>query len=372
MKKESNTNLPRYSEWYLEKLAYSGAHTIYGEELPEYVEDRLKNEIEVIVKRGLTDYFLIVQDLINTARKDSVAVIFPLRSNVSGSLVAYCLGISYLDPMKHDLYFESFVQYNTDSFPPICIVTDYNASMEIKREMKEKYGVEHIPGFNIEANDMMSKLFKVYGTIKTIHRGKIDLRNIPLDDDYCFEVFKQGMTDYLWLFSAELRRQQLKLLRPTNLSDIACFHALYNHEVCKDIELFIERRHHHVGPKYVIPVMKKYLNDTYGILIYKEQMMFLSRQIANFTREESYELLRRRSDELRFFFLDRGKKNGHDPQVLAGIWSEWERKAPYLISKSQAYDYAFMVYQIAYLKAHYPIEFQMEFPWNSEYRLKIF
>ena len=92
MKKESNNNLPRYSEWYLEKLAYSGAHTIYGEELPEHVEDRLKNEIEVIVKRELTDYFLIVQDLINTARKDFDAVIFPLRSNVSGNLVAYCLG----------------------------------------------------------------------------------------------------------------------------------------------------------------------------------------------------------------------------------------------------------------------------------------
>lgn len=372
MKKESNNNLPRYSEWYLEKLAYSGAHTIYGEELPEHVEDRLKNEIEVIVKRELTDYFLIVQDLINTARKDFDAVIFPLRSNVSGNLVAYCLGISYLDPMKHDLYFESFVQYNTDSFPPICIVTDYNASMEIKREMKEKYGVEHIPGFNIEANDMMSKLFKVYGTIKTIHREKIDLRNIPLDDDYCFEVFKQGMTDYLGLFSAELRRQQLKLLRPTNLSDIACFHALYNHEVCKDIGLFIESRHHHVGPAYTIPFMRKYLCDTYGILIYQKQMMMLSRQIANFTREESYELLRRRSDELRIYFLERGKENGHDPQVLADIWAEWKKKAPYLISKSQAYEYAFMIYQIGYLKAHYPIEFQIEFPWNSEYRLRIF
>ncbi len=172
MKKESNNILPRYSEWYLEKLAYSGAHTIYGEELPEYVENRLKNEIEVIVKRGLTDYFLIVQDLINTARKDFDAVIFPLRSNVSGSLVAYCLGISYLDPMKHDLYFESFVQYNTDSFPPICIVTDYNASMEIKREMKEKYGVEHIPGFNIEANDMIQNCLKSMVLLRQYTEGK--------------------------------------------------------------------------------------------------------------------------------------------------------------------------------------------------------
>ena len=146
MKKESNTNLPRYSEWYLEKLAYSGARSLYSAELP-YVESKLKHELEIIVKKGLTDYFLIVQDWINTARKDFDAAIFPLRSNVSGSLVAYCLGITYLDPLEHDLYFESLVQYHTDSFPPICILTDYNSCRKIRWEMKDKYGVDHIPGF---------------------------------------------------------------------------------------------------------------------------------------------------------------------------------------------------------------------------------
>jgi len=161
-------------------------------------------------------------------------------------------------------------------------------------------------------------------------------------------------------------------LKPNTFYDIAEYHALYNHEVCKDIELYIKRRHHHIGAEYVIPDMRKYLGSTYGILLYQEQMMMLSRLLADFTREESYELLRTRSDELKTKFLVRGEKNGYTPETLLKTWAEWERKAPYLISKSQAYDYAFMVYQIAYLRTHYPIEFQMEFPWNSEFRLRIF
>jgi DNA polymerase-3 subunit alpha len=118
--------------------------------------------------------------------------------------------------------------------------------------------------------------------------------------------------------------------------------------------------------------MREYLGSTYGILLYQEQMMMLSRLLADFTREESYELLKRRSDELKAVFLERGEEDGQDPQTLSDIWAEWERKGPYLMSKSQAYDYAFMVYQIAYLRTHYPIEFQMEFPWNSGFRLRIF
>jgi DNA polymerase-3 subunit alpha len=180
------------------------------------------------------------------------------------------------------------------------------------------------------------------------------------------------MTDYLGLFSVESRRKDLMRLKPNTFYDIAEYHALYNHEVCKDIELYIKRRHHHIGAEYVIPDMRKYLGSTYGILLYQEQMMMLSRLLADFTREESYELIRRRSDELKAVFLERGEEDGQDPQTLSDIWAEWERKGPYLMSKSQAYDYAFMVYQIAYLRTHYPIEFQMEFPWNSEFRLRIF
>ena len=202
--KKVQSSLPSYSRCYLEKLAYSGARSLYSAELP-YVESKLKHELEIIVKKGLTDYFLIVQDLINTARKDFDAVIFPLRSNVSGNLVAYCLGISYLDPMKHDLYFESFVQPDNDSIPPICIYTDDKTAYQIELKMKEKYGVDKIPGFKIQPNEMISKLSAVYVKIKEIHDEKIVIRKIPLDDSYCFEIFKQGMTDYLGLFSVESR-----------------------------------------------------------------------------------------------------------------------------------------------------------------------
>lgn len=372
MKKIENINLPNYSEWYLEKLAYGGARSIYGKDLPERVESRLKYELEVIVEKGLTDYFLIVQDWINTACQDFDTVFFPLGCNVSGSLVAYCLGISYIDPLQFDLCFERFVQSDDDSIPLICICTDVKTGYHMEWKMKDKYRVNQIPGFNIKTNEMMSKLLKVYENIKEIHGEKVDLRNIPLDDSYCFEVFKKGITDYLGLFSVESRRKDIMRLKPNTFYDIAEYHALYNHEVCKDVELYIKRRHHHTGPEYVIPAMREYLGSTYGILLYQEQMMMLSRLLADFTREESYELLRRRSDELKATFQDRGEKNGYDPQVLSSIWTEWERKAPYLMSKSQAYDYAFMVYQIAYLRAHYPIEFQMEFPWNSEFRLRIF
>lgn len=372
MKKIENINLPNYSEWYLEKLAYRGARSIHGEDLPKCVENRLKYELEVIVEKGLTDYFLIVQDWINTARQDFDTVFFPLGCNVSGSLVAYCLGISYIDPLQYDLCFERFVQSDDDSIPPICICTDEKTGYQMEWKMKDKYGVDQIPGFKIQTNEMISKLLKVYENIKEIHGNKIDIRKIPLDDSYCFEVFKQGMTDYLGLFSVESRRKDLMRLKPNTFYDIAEYHALYNHEVCQDIELFIKRRHHHIGAEYVIPEMRDYLGSTYGILLYQEQMMMLSRLLADFTREESYELLKRRSDELKAVFLERGEEDGQDPQTLSDIWAEWERKGPYLMSKSQAYDYAFMVYQIAYLRTHYPIEFQMEFPWNSEFRLRIF
>lgn len=370
--KKVNSSLPSYSGCYLEKLAYGGARSIYGKDLPECVENRLKQELEVIIEKGLTDYFLIVQDWVNTARHKFDTVFFPLGCNVSDSLIAYCLGISYLDPIRFDLRFESFVQPDNDSIPPICIYTDDKTAYQIEWKMKEKYGVDKIPGFKIQPNEMVSKLSAVYVKIKEIHGEKIDIRKIPLDDSYCLEIFKQGMTDYLGLFSVESRRNDLMRLKPNTFCDIAEFHALYNHEVCKDIELYIERRHHHSGAEYAIPSMSVYLGSTYGILLYQEQMMMLSRYLADFTREESYELLRRRSDELKTVFLERGKEDGQDPQTLSDIWAEWKRKGPYLMSKSQAYDYAFLVYQIAYLRAHYPIEFQMEFPWNSEYRLRLY
>ena len=370
--KKVDLSLPSFSKCHLERMTFDGARSIFGEKLYEEVEDRLKFELEVIEKKGLTDYFLIVQDYINITRQPYDVITFPMNCKVSGSLVAYCLGITYLNPLKYDLMFEVFVQLDDDSIPSICIGADDETAYYMKSEMKKRYGVEHITGLSIQTNGLITKLIKVYDHIKDIHSKWFNLRKEPLDDSYTLELFKHGMTDYLGLFSTESRRNSLLSLNKVTFKDIAHLHALFNHEVCDDLRLFIDRRVYQVVVRYDIPTMERYLSETYGILLFKEQMMLLSRLIADFTREESYELLRRRSDRLKNLFIKGGQKNGHNTKVLVKIWAEWKRKGPYLMSKSQAFDYAFLVYQIAYLRAHYPIEFQMEFPWNSEYRLRIF
>ena len=363
----------RFDIYYLERLTYDGAHAIYGNRLPEDVDERLKWELEIIQEKDLSNYFLVIQELINSVRKDSDAVIFPINCKVSGSLVAYCLGISYLDPLKYDLLFENFIYLEDRSYPSICIGIDCESGDRMKEMMNDLFGINQIPGFEIRKWDLLSKLLKVYKNIEKIHGEKLDIRKIPLDDSYCLELFRQGLTDYLGLFSVEERSYDLRYLKIKSIDDIAIFHAFYNHSYgLRDSEDFFNLQSGVFEARYDIPQMKKYLEETHGFTLYQEQMLLLSRLLGDFTREESHEILKRRSDHLKEQFIERGQENGHNPYILEKIWAKWKEIGYSLLSKSQAFDYAFLVYQIAYLRTHYPIEFQMEFAWNSEHRKRLY
>ena len=159
-------------------------------------------------------------------------------------------------------------------------------------------------------------------------------------------------------------QKYLRELHPTVFEDLIAMNALYRPGPMDYIPDFIKRKNDPSLVKYDIPCMEKYLKDTYGITVYQEQVMLLSRQLANFTRGESDALRKAMGkkkkaivDQMKPKFIKQGQENGHDPQVLEKIWSDWEKFASYAFNKSHATCYSWVAYQTAYLKAHYPAEY---------------
>ena len=159
-------------------------------------------------------------------------------------------------------------------------------------------------------------------------------------------------------------QKYLRELHPTTFEDIIAMNALYRPGPMDYIPSFIARKNGKEEIKYDIPCMEKYLKDTYGITVYQEQVMLLSRQLADFTRGQSDALRKAMGkkkkaivDQMKPMFIEGGKKNGHDPKVLEKIWADWEKFASYAFNKSHATCYSWVAYQTAYLKAHYPAEY---------------
>lgn len=484
---------------YLAKLAYDGAKRLYGEPLTDEVYERIKFELHIMKTMGFPGYFLIVQDFINSAQDELGVMVGPGRGSAAGSVVAYCLGITKIDPIKYDLLFERFLNPDRISLPDIDTDFDDDGRGKVLEWVEDKYGhdkvahiitygtmatknsikdvarVEKLPldisnrlckaipdklpdGLKMNltnaikcvpelreaeasANPQMANTIKyakmlegtVRGTgihacgtiicrdaisdwvpvstaedksdpghkllatqydghvieetglikmdflglstlsimketvenIRLTHDGfTLDLDAIPIDDELTYKLYQEGRTIGTFQFESAGMQKYLRELRPTVFEDLIAMNALYRPGPMDYIPSFIARKNGKEPITYDIPCMEKYLKDTYGITVYQEQVMLLSRQLADFTRGESDALRKAMGkkkkaivDAMKPKFIEGGKKNGHDPKVLEKIWGDWEKFASYAFNKSHATCYSWVAYQTAYLKAHYPAEF---------------
>ena len=481
---------------YLAKLAYDGARRRYGEHLTDEVRERIKFELHIMKTMGFPGYFLIVQDFISAARNLLDVSVGPGRGSAAGSAVAYCLGITQIDPIKYDLLFERFLNPDRISLPDIDVDFDDDGRGRVLNWVTEKYGQEkvaHIITYGTMAtklaikdvarvqklplseSDRLCKLIPdkipdkklnlpnaiayvpelqaaevssdpvlrdtikyakmlegnvrntgvhACGTIicrdditdwvpvstaddketgekmlvtqyegsviedtglikmdflglKTLSIIKEALENIkqskgiilnideiPIDDPATYKLYSDGRTIGTFQFESAGMQKYLRELQPSTFEDLIAMNALYRPGPMDYIPDFIDRKQGRKPIEYDIPVMEKYLKDTYGITVYQEQVMLLSRLLADFTRGESDALrkamgkkLRDKLDHMKPKFIEGGKKNGHDPKILEKIWADWEKFASYAFNKSHATCYSWVAYQTAYLKANYPSEY---------------
>ena len=483
---------------YLAKLAYDGAKKLYGDPLTDEVHERIKFELHIMKTMGFPGYFLIVQDFINSARDELGVMVGPGRGSAAGSVVAYCLGITKIDPIKYDLLFERFLNPDRISLPDIDTDFDDDGRGKVLEWVEDKYGhdkVAHIitygtmatknsikdvarveklpldisnrlckaipdklpdglkmnlpnaikcvpelrdaeasanpllantikyakmlegtvrgtgihacgtiicrdaisewvpvstaedksdPGHKLLATQYDGHVIEETGLIKMDFLGlstlsimketvenirltqgfTLDLDKIPIDDELTYKLYQEGRTIGTFQFESAGMQKYLRELRPTVFEDLIAMNALYRPGPMDYIPSFIARKNGKEEIKYDIPCMEKYLKDTYGITVYQEQVMLLSRQLANFTRGESDALRKAMGkkkkaivDAMKPKFIEGGKKNGHDPKILEKIWADWEKFASYAFNKSHATCYSWVAYQTAYLKAHYPAEF---------------
>ena len=484
---------------YLKHLTYEGAKKRYKEITPE-IEERLDFELDTIKNTGYPGYFLIVQDFCNAARDMGVSV-GPGRGSAAGSAVAYCTGITNVDPIEYNLLFERFLNPDRVSLPDIDIdfddegrgkviqyVIDKYGSSQVaqiitygtmaakssirdtgrvldlplpetdrlaklvpdvklnklfgwsKEEVKEKLNADqlknaeelinkleeeglegevirqakliegslrntgiHACGVIITPSDIrnivpvslakdsdmwctqfdnavaesagllkmdflgLKTLTLIKDTVKIIKamtNVEIDIDAIPLDDEKTYELFQRGETVGIFQYESPGMQKHLKSLRPTAFSDLIAMNALYRPGPLEYIPSFIKRKHGNEEIEYDLPAMKEYLEETYGITVYQEQVMLLSQKLAGFTKGEAdtlrkamgkknFELLSKMKPQ----FLQQGGERGHDAEILEKIWKDWEKFASYAFNKSHSTCYALIAYQTAYLKAHYPAQY---------------
>ena len=489
---------------YLAKLAWEGVERMYGkkETLSDEVKERINFELYIMKTMGFPGYFLIVQDFIRAAREELGVSVGPGRGSAAGSAVAYCLGITKVDPIKYDLLFERFLNPDRISLPDIDIDFDDDGRAEVLRWVENKYGKEkvahiitygtmatksaikdvaRVEGLPIAESNRLAKLIpdrlnepgtdkslkinfknclqyvpelkaelespnplvretmkyavQLEGNVRNtgvhacgviigrddisdwvpvsiaedketgeqllvtqyegsviestglikmdflglktlsvinealknikLSRGiDINIDEISLEDELTYQLYCKGLTTGTFQFESPGMQKYLRELQPSQFEDLIAMNALYRPGPMDYIPDFIDRKQGRKPIEYDIPIMEKYLKDTYGITVYQEQVMLLSRLLANFTRGESDSLrkamgkkLKDKLDEMKPKFVSGGQANGHDPKVLEKIWADWEKFASYAFNKSHATCYSLVAYQTAYLKAHYPAEF---------------
>ncbi|MCP4441829.1 MAG: DNA polymerase III subunit alpha [Aureispira sp.] len=490
---------------YLRGLTYIGAKKRYGD-ITREISERLDFELDVIRNSGYPGYFLIVQDFTTEARNMGVSV-GPGRGSAAGSAVAYCLGITNIDPIKYDLLFERFLNPERVSMPDIDIDFDDVGRSKVMDYVIEKYGrnqvaqiitygsmaaksslqdvgrVMNIPLADVvgvkkvfpddlgatlkkvladgdvqeklkkklnseelekayqfrklaeeqtEIGTMIRNAKKLEGSIRNtgIHACGVvitpdDITNfvpvtvakdsdllvsqfdnsvaedagllkmdflglktltiikdackiikarhgveiipdeLPLDDQKTYELFQRGETIGVFQYESPGMQKYMRELAPTKFADLIAMNALYRPGPIAYIPLFIDRKHGREPIVYDLEDMKEYLEETYGITVYQEQVMLLSQKLANFTKGQA-DMLRKAMgkkkkkliDQMWPIFRDGCADNGHtDVKVVEKIWKDWEAFASYAFNKSHSTCYAFVAFQTAYLKAHYPAEF---------------
>ena len=488
---------------YLRELTLQKAKIRYSDPVLPDVLERIEFELETMKTMGFPGYFLIVQDFIQAAKSMGVSV-GPGRGSAAGSVVAFCLGITDIDPLKYDLLFERFLNPDRISMPDIDIDFDDDGRADVLRWVTDKYGKEkvahivtygtmatkssikdvaRVQGLSLQEADRLTKLIperlpdddegnplkisienaikyvpELYearhstinpnlsdtlkyaqmleGTVRQVgvhacgviigaddltnyvplstakekgsdedvrvtqYEGSIietiglikmdflglktlsiikealanikkstgkdlDITQIPLDDEKTYELFSKGQTVGTFQFESAGMQKYLRELKPTKFEDLIAMNALYRPGPMAYIPDFIDRKHGRKEIKYDFQGMESRLKETYGITVYQEQVMLLSRDLAGFTRGQSDELRKAmgkkqkdKMEALHTKFIEGATERGFGPtEKLEKIWTDWAEFAKYAFNKSHATCYSLVAYHTAYLKANYPAEF---------------
>ncbi len=474
---------------YMELLARQGLEKKFKTITPE-IEDRFNFEIKTINEMGFPGYFLVVADFINAAKDRNIPV-GPGRGSAAGSIVAYALGITNVDPLKYDLLFERFLNPARRSMPDIDVDFADDQRGDVIDYVREKYGAEcvsqiitfnrlsskavlrdvarvlkiPIPVVNKITKFIPSKFGKVYtidqalaevpdlkwvkdsnetdiqnlikyarvlegmnrnaskhaagvvitpdevskyvplanavsqqdivtqytmkdienagllkmdflglrtltiirdaiDMIKKNHKVEIDIDNVPLDDEKTFSLFAKGQTTGVFQFESGPMREYLKQLHPTSLNDLAAMNALYRPGPMEFIDDFIDRKFGRKEVKYSHPILEPILKETYGIIVYQEQVIQLANKVGGMSLADA-DLLRRAMgkkdlkvmEDQKVVFVDGAIRNGVDKKNALDIFETIFKFANYGFNKSHAVAYSLIAYQTAYLKSHYPAEF---------------
>ena len=494
---------------YMCKLCYDGARERYGETLNEVQAERLDFELKTISRMGFPDYFLIVQDFINWAKRNGISV-GPGRGSAAGSAAAYCFGITNLDPIRYDLLFERFLNPERISMPDIDVDFDDDGRYKVIQYVQDKYGIDHISHvitfgtmaaklaikdiariseLSLDESNRLTKMIpdrpftqteivdgekveKTYkvnlknclkfvpdfkneyengsplvrevihyalqlegsirqtgihacamiigrgnltdyipittgidkatgqtvwvsqyegsyiedvgmlkmdflglktlsiikeclALIKERHGIDIDIEKIPIDDKPTYELYSRGDTKSVFQFESPGMKEWLQRLQPERFEDLIAMNALYRPGPMDYIPNFVARKKGEEPILYDLPEMEENLAETYGVTVYQEQVMLLSRRLAGFSRGKADKLRKAMGkkqisvlESLYSEFKEGGLKNGHPEPVLEKIWKDWRAFAEYAFNKSHATCYAWVSYQTGWLKAHYPAEFQ--------------
>ncbi|MDZ7330354.1 MAG: DNA polymerase III subunit alpha [candidate division KSB1 bacterium] len=489
-----SVHLPRYQvpeaygnislDDYLQLLAEQGLRERYPQVTPE-LEARLTYELDIIKKMGYAGYFLIVKDFIDHARKEKIPV-GPGRGSAAGSLVAYVLRITNIDPIQYDLLFERFLNPERVSMPDIDIDFCFERREEIIQYVKKKYGEQNVtqiitfgtmaargvirdvgrvlkmslsevdkiakmipeklgttlekaleqvaelrqvveqdelhrklienslileglarhasthaagvvitpdeltnytPLFKSSQGDVTTqydmKTLEKIGVLKMDFLGlrtltvidhtlkllknrgiELDLDQLPLDDPATFQIFCNGETVAIFQFESSGMRDCLRRLKPERIGDLIAMNALYRPGPMDMIDDFIARKHGEQKIEYLHPLMEPILKETYGVMIYQEQVMRVASELAGFSLGGA-DLLRRaiskkkleQIKQMREQFVAGAEKKGISPAISNEIFDLIVKFAGYGFNKSHAAGYSLIAYQTAYLKAHYPAEF---------------
>ncbi len=250
-------------------------------------------------------------------------------------------------------------------FAPLCTIKDKDTGEDVQVTQYDGHVIESVGLIKMDFLGLstLSILKEAIANIKHSKGIDVDIDHIPIDDKLTYELYSRGDTIGTFQFESPGMQKYLRELQPTVFEDIIAMNALYRPGPMQYIPTFINRKLGKEPITYDIPCMEKYLKDTYGVTVYQEQVMLLSRQLANFTRGESDKLRKAMGkkqmailEQLKGKFIAGGTKNGHDEKILNKIWSDWEEFAKYAFNKSHATCYSWVAYQTAYLKAHYPAE----------------
>ena len=256
---------------------------------------------------------------------------------------------------------------NLTEYIPISIANDKLTGEEVWVSQYDGHYIEEVGMLKMDFLGLrtLSIIKECQANIKKRHGIEFDIEKIDINDPLTYELYSRGDTTSVFQFESPGMKEWLIKLQPTRFEDLIAMNALYRPGPMDYIPDFVERKQGRQPIVYDLPEMEETLQDTYGITVYQEQVMLLSRKLADFTRGQADTLrkamgkkLKDVLDGLKGLFIEGGTKNGHPQEMLEKIWADWEKFASYAFNKSHATCYAWVSYQTGWLKAHYPAEFQ--------------